>query len=94
VTRAARCCTASSSPAANGGYVSFATARDELAGWLNDLAWTSGDGPRALYCAAVAWLRQRQVLLPGVTTLVELVAQVGLCLRQPVLDHAQESSVT
>ena len=58
------------------GYVSFATARDELAGWLDDLARTSGDGPRALFYAAVAWLRQRQVLLPGVTTLVELVAQV------------------
>ena len=58
------------------GYVSFATARDELAGWLDDLAWTSGDGPRALFYAAVAWLRQRQVLLPGVTTLVELVAPV------------------
>ena len=45
-------------------------------GWLDDLAWTSGDGPRALFYAAVPWLRQRQVLLPGVTTLVELVAQV------------------
>ena len=31
------------------GYVSFATARDELAGWLDDLAWTSGDGLRALF---------------------------------------------
>jgi hypothetical protein len=38
------------------GYVSFAAARDELAGWLDDLAWTSGDGPRALFYAAVAWL--------------------------------------
>jgi hypothetical protein len=44
--------------------------------WLDDLAWTSGDGPRALFCAAVVWQRQRRVLLPGFTTLTELVAEV------------------
>ena len=62
--------------AATYGYASFASAREELAGWLDALVWTSGDGPRALFYAAVAWLRERRVLLPGVTTLTELVAEV------------------
>ena len=58
------------------GYASFGSAQEDLTGWLDDLAWTSGDGPRALFYAAVAWLRERRVLLPGVTTLTELVAEV------------------
>ena len=62
--------------AATYGYASFASARQELAGWLDALVWTSGDGPRALFHAALAWLRERRVLLPGVTTLTELVAEV------------------
>ena len=62
--------------AATYGYASFASAREELVGWLDALVWTSGDGPRALFYAVVAWLRERRVLLPGVTTLTELVAEV------------------
>ncbi|WP_204036608.1 Tn3 family transposase [Micromonospora qiuiae] len=58
------------------GYVSFAAGRPGLVRWLDDEAWTTGDGPRALFFAAVGWLRQHRVLLPGVTTLVELVAEV------------------
>jgi hypothetical protein len=39
-------------------------------------AWTSGDGPKAIFLDAMTWLRERKVLLPGVTTLVRLVARV------------------
>lgn len=38
-------------------------------------AWTTGDGPKAIFLDAVRWLRERDVLLPGVTTLTRLVAQ-------------------
>jgi hypothetical protein len=35
-----------------------------------------GDGPKAIFADGVAWLRERKVLLPGVTTLARLVASV------------------
>ncbi|WP_157062746.1 DUF4158 domain-containing protein [Actinopolyspora mortivallis] len=34
----------------------------------------TGDGPTALFTAAVAWLHQRRVLLSGLTVLARLVA--------------------
>ena len=37
-------------------------------------AYMTGDGPRAIFSDAVDWLRERRVLLPGVTTLARLVA--------------------
>ncbi|WP_433177373.1 DUF4158 domain-containing protein [Actinoallomurus sp. CA-150999] len=40
------------------------------------LWWTSGDGPKAIFTDGVGWLRERKVLLPGVTTLARLVASV------------------
>ena len=58
------------------GYSSFASAEADLVAWLDAEAWTTGDGPKALFYAATAWLRERRVLLPGVTTMVELVAKV------------------
>ena len=39
-------------------------------------SWTSGDGPKAIFTDAVRWLRERDVLLPGVTTLARLVTNV------------------
>ncbi len=58
------------------GFVEFAAAEADLAAWIDAQSWTSGDGPKALFDAAVVWLRERQVLLPGVTTLARLVARV------------------
>ena len=62
--------------AAGYGYVSFPAGEADLVTWLDDRAWTTGDGPRALFDLAVGWLRERRVLLPGATTLIELVATV------------------
>jgi Tn3 transposase DDE domain-containing protein len=36
----------------------------------------TGDGPKAIFADGLAWLRERKVLLPGVTTLARLVAGV------------------
>jgi len=56
------------------GYREFSIVEAELRGWVRDLAWTTGDGPRLIFDAAVGWLRERLVLLPGVSTLTRLVA--------------------
>jgi hypothetical protein len=58
------------------GLREFAEAEAELAGWVAARSWTSGDGPKAIFLDAMAWLRERKVLLPGVTTLARLVARV------------------
>ena len=38
--------------------------------------WTTSDGPRAIFNDAIGWMLDRDVLLPGVTTLARLVARV------------------
>jgi Domain of unknown function (DUF4158) len=58
------------------GLRDFTEARDELAEWVAARSWTSGDGPKAIFLDAIAWLRERKVLLPGVTVLARLVARV------------------
>lgn len=47
------------------GYREFAEVEAELCEWVDARAWTTGDGPKALFDAAVGWLRERRVLLPG-----------------------------
>lgn len=54
----------------------FAEVEAELVAWVDARAWTTGDGPKAIFGDAVVWLRERGVLLPGVTTLARLVARV------------------
>lgn len=39
-------------------------------------AWTTGGGPKAIFVDAVRWLREGDVLVPEVTTLARLVAQI------------------
>ncbi|TMR30345.1 Tn3 family transposase [Actinomadura geliboluensis] len=58
------------------GLKEFTAAEAELREWVAARSWTSGDGPKAIFTDAVGWLRERRVLLPGLTTLTRLVAQV------------------
>ena len=57
------------------GYRDFVEVEVELARWVDDQAWTTGEGPNAIFADAIRWLRERRVLLPGVTTLARIVAR-------------------
>ncbi len=54
----------------------FGSVEPEFEAWVAARSWTSGDGPKAIFTDGVGWLRERKVLLPGVTTLARLVARV------------------
>ena len=54
----------------------FSDVEAELVDWVAARSWTSGDGPKAIFLDGMAWLRERKVLLPGVTTHARLVAKV------------------
>ncbi|QKW36176.1 Tn3 family transposase [Actinomadura sp. NAK00032] len=54
----------------------FGSVEPEFVAWVAARSWTSGDGPKAIFTDGVGWLRERKVLLPGVTTLARLVASV------------------
>jgi len=58
------------------GLRDFQTVQQGLEAWVDAQAWSSSDGPVALFDGAVRWLRQEKVLLPGVSTLARLVARV------------------
>ena len=56
------------------GYGDFTGAAvEDLSEFVYSRAWTHGEGPKALFAHAVAWLRRKQVLLPGVTRLLKSV---------------------
>ncbi|MGB0092724.1 MAG: DUF4158 domain-containing protein [Solirubrobacteraceae bacterium] len=57
------------------GLREFPAAAGEFEEWVLARAWMTGDGPRAIFADAVGWLRERDVLLPGVTTLARSVAR-------------------
>ena len=54
----------------------FAATRDDLTTWIFARAWTTGEGPKAIFDGSVSWLREHNVLLPGVSVLARLVASV------------------
>ena len=58
------------------GLRDFTEAQEELATWVAARSWTSGDGPKAIFLDAIAWMRERKILLPGVSRLARLVARV------------------
>lgn len=58
------------------GYREFAAGEVELSDFLAARVWAFEEGPRALFDRAVLWLVERRVLLPGVTVLARLVAEV------------------
>lgn len=57
------------------GLVAFAEVQTELVAWVADQAWMTGDGPKAIFVGAIEWLRSRNALLPGITTLDALIAE-------------------
>ena len=67
------------------GLREFSAAEAELRAWVAARSWTTGDGPKAIFTDAAGWLRERQVLLPGVSTLARLVAQVRDDTTRPVV---------
>lgn len=58
------------------GLTEFPAQVESFTAWLDGLAYTTGDGPHALFAASVDYLRAHRVLLPGVSTLARLVARV------------------
>lgn len=44
------------------GLTPYADVESELAAWVADQAWMTGDGPKAMFAGAVEWLRTRQAL--------------------------------
>ncbi|MGH3722370.1 MAG: Tn3 family transposase [Pseudonocardiaceae bacterium] len=57
------------------GLRDFASCEAELTAKLYAHAWNTGDGPTVMFHDAVRWLREHDVLLPGITTLTRLVAR-------------------
>ena len=58
------------------GYREFAAGEAELREFLAARVWALEEGPRALFDRAVVWLIEHRVLLPGITVLARVVAEV------------------
>jgi len=70
------------------GYRNFSdpTAAEQLRAFLTARAWTRIEPSKALFAAAVRWLREHRVLLPGVHALAKLVAEVRTAAETRVWD--------
>ena len=68
------------------GYREFAAGEVELRAFLAARVWAVEEGPRALFDRSVLWLIEHRVLLPGITVLARLVAEV----RSSEHDRIQE----
>jgi TnpA family transposase len=58
------------------GYREFAASEAELRAFLAARVWAVEEGPRALFDRSALWLIEHRVLLPGITVLARLVAEV------------------
>ncbi|MGK5555971.1 Tn3 family transposase [Actinomadura kijaniata] len=58
------------------GYRDFAEAEAEVRRHVAARAWSTTDGPRALFDRAVVYMLKERVLLPGITVLTRLVGEV------------------
>ena len=58
------------------GYREFASGEADLRAFLAARVWALEEGPRALFDRAVLWLVEHRVLLPRITVLARLVAEV------------------
>ncbi len=58
------------------GLKNFETAEAELRDWIEARVWMTGDGPKAIFTDAITWLRERDVLLPGVSVLARMVRSI------------------
>ena len=58
------------------GYREFSQVGFALTRWLYTRAWMAFERPSALFDLATAWLVERKILLPGVTTLTRLIARI------------------
>ncbi|MGO9793144.1 MAG: DUF4158 domain-containing protein [Solirubrobacteraceae bacterium] len=57
-------------------YREFSDGEADLRTFLASRVWALEEGPRALFDRAVLWLIEHRVLLPGITVLARLVAEV------------------
>jgi TnpA family transposase len=57
-------------------YREFSEGEADLRAFLAARVWVLEEGPRALFDRAVLWLIEHRVLLPGITVLARLVAEV------------------
>lgn len=67
------------------GFIDFPSGQADLGRWIDDRAWTTGEGPRALFDGAVSWLRRERVLLPGIIVLA-MAAQVREAAAERLYD--------
>jgi hypothetical protein len=72
------------------GWHDFADFREALRLHVDRRAWTTGDGRNTIFDGAVEWLRNRQVLLPAMSTLGRIVGEVVASVERRLFDTLLE----